>query len=188
MKRLVQVCILNLVLCAVLATPIFAGTLTLTGTLVPGGPQTTETAIISPNVCTGATVAFGTLYRAYSFTVDVSGVYTISEPGAESAVYVYSGSYNPTAVTVNCYAASNANPINFPASLNAGAQYVLVIIEDTFSQDGLQYSLTIDGPGGIFLDGAKAVPMSPQGLLLMVLILGTAGTVHLWRTTRVRRT
>jgi hypothetical protein len=173
----------------VVATPVFAGTITLTGTLVPGGPQTTETAIITPNVCTGATTAFGVLYRAFPFTVNVSGVYAISEPGIESAVYVYSGNFDPTAVTANCYAASNVNPINFNVSLNAGARYVLVIIEDTFVQDGLQFAVTINGPGTITLEGQNVVPtMSPQGLLLMALILGAAGSVILWRATRVRRT
>lgn len=187
MKRFAIVSILSLVLGAVVVTPVFADIRTFTGALVPGGPTTTSTAIISTPACTGGTVAFQVLYQAFVFQVTASGVYTITEPGVESAVYVYSGSFDPTAVASNCAFASNTNPINFTASLTAGQQYVLVVIEDTFAQDGLNFAVTIRGPGDILLvgEGVAAVPtLSLQGLLLMVLILAAAGTVALRRAKR----
>ena len=187
MKRFAIVSILSLVLGAVVVAPVFAGTRTFTGALVPGGPTTTSTAIISTPACTGGTVAFPVLYQAFVFHVSAGGVYTITEPGAQSAVYVYSGSFDPTAVASNCAFASNTNPINFNVSLSTGQQYVLVIIDDTFAQGGQNFAVTINGPGDIFLqgEGVGAVPtLSLQGLLLMVLILAAAGAAVLRRANR----
>jgi hypothetical protein len=186
MKRFAVVLILSLVLGVMVVTPVFGGSRNLTGTLVPGGPTTTEVAIITTPACTGATVAFSALYQAFPFSVDADGVYTITEPGTSSAVYVYSGSFDPTAVASNCAFASNSNPINFDVSLNAGAPYVLVIIDDTFDQNGLNFDLTISGPGNIFLQGLAVPTLSQLGLLLMALILVATGAVVLWRTNRNR--
>ncbi|MBK8022278.1 MAG: hypothetical protein IPK19_12810 [Chloroflexi bacterium] len=140
-----------LLLTFTLVSTVLAGSLVLTGTLTPGGPTEPQVAqIVTPN-CTGATVVFEVLYQAHSFTVDASGVYTITEPGTQSAVYLYDGGFNPALPAQNCVAASNSNPIGLTYALNAGTVYTVVVIEDTFEQDGLSYSLTIAGPGNVNL-------------------------------------
>lgn len=175
---------------AVVASSAFAASVNIVGSLSPGGPTEPEVAIISTPNCTGGTVVFAALYRAFPFHVDTTGSYTITEPGTSSAVYVYSGSFNPTLPASNCLAASNTNPINFNANLTAGAPYVLVVIDDTFTQAGLSFSLTISGPGNITVPGVtpQQIPaVSPQALALLALILAAAGA-FLSRRGRSRRT
>jgi len=133
----------------VMASVVFAGSISFAGTLTAGGPTEPQVAqIVTPN-CTGSYVVFPVLYRSYGFTVDVSGAYTFTEPGVESAVYVYAGSFNPALPADNCIAASNSNPINLPVALTAGTTYYVVVIEDTFDQDGMAYNIGISGPGSI---------------------------------------
>ncbi|MBL8130355.1 MAG: hypothetical protein JNL42_00750 [Anaerolineae bacterium] len=163
MKPLIRLALLLSVLAFVLVSAAFAGSLTLSGTLTPGGPQETLVAqIVTPN-CTGATVVFSVLYASYSFTVDASGVYTIAEPGTESAVYLYSGGFDPANPVQNCAAASNSNPIALTYALTAGTVYQVVVIEDTFAQDGMAYSLSITGPGSVSLVGGDCPNPLPAG-------------------------
>jgi hypothetical protein len=153
MKRSLILFLTLLIILSIGATTTFAGSASVTGTLTPGGATEPQVAIISTPNCTGAYVAFSVLYAAYSFTVDADGVYTVTEPGTESAVYVYSGGFDPNFPATNCIAASNTNPISLPVALTAGTPYVVAVIEDTFAQDGMDYSLTVSGPGNVSFGG-----------------------------------
>ncbi len=160
------------VLLSVAAVVVYAGSLSFTGALTPGGATEPQVAqIVAPN-CTGATVVFSVLYRAYPFVVDAAGSYTVTEPGTESAVYVYAGSFDPANPATNCIAASNANPINFSVALNPGTVYTAVVIEDTFEQDGLAYNLTISGPGNVTVPAGDCPDPLPTGSVVRSVPLG----------------
>lgn len=153
MKRLIL-----LVLCMILvvlmvpAGKVSAGSVTLSGTLVPGGPTMLVAIITTPN-CTGGYGVVQVLYAVYEFSVDTPGIYTFTEPGLQTAMYLYAGSFDPAAAATNCIAASNTNPLNFSFSLVPGQTYFVAVIDDTFAQNGLSYSITINGPGAILLPG-----------------------------------
>lgn len=163
MKTRVLLVMLLIVVIAAAVSVVYAGSATFSGTLSPGGATESVVAQITTPNCTGGIVAFSVLYAAHPFTVDADGVYTFSEPGTESALYVYSGSFNPNSPVTNCVAASNSNPINLVVNLTAGTQYYVVVIEDTFEQDGMSYSINISGPGNIIgSSGACPYPL-PAG-------------------------
>ncbi len=156
MKRVLLV-LLVAVIAAMVVSTVYAGNATFSGTLTPGGATEPVVAQISTPNCTGGTVAFSVLYAVYPFTVDATGAYTFTEPGTESAMYVYSGSFDPNSPATNCIAATNSNPLNLVVNLTAGTQYFVVVIEDTFEQDGMSYSISISGPGNIS-GGSGACP------------------------------
>ncbi len=134
-----------------------AGSFSFSGTLVPGGPALPVVALISTPNCTGGVNVYSVLYASRTFTVDTDGVYTFTEPGTESALYLYGGSFDPTNPAANCLAASNSNPLSFSYPLTVGTTYIVVVIEDTFTQDGMSYDVSISGPGAICPDGNCAV-------------------------------
>ncbi len=171
------------IVAVVMPASALAGSATFQGTLSPGGPTEPETALITSPNCSGGTIVFAVLYRAYQFRVTSAGSYNISEPGAESAVYLYDGPFNPAQPANNCLAASNGNPINLDVNLSPGVKYTLVVIEDTFAQDGMNYAMTVSGPGGIVLPGdAASVPVLPAPLLaLLALVLAASGWARLRR-------
>ncbi len=157
---------------------------TVSGSLVPGGPTIPRVGIISTPNCTGAYVEFAALFAAYPLAVGADGTYNVDEPGTESAVYVLEGSFDPEAVAATCIAASNTNPISLDVSLTAGTQYFLVVIEDTFTQDGMDYALTVSGPGSVAfsIPTPLAIPtLSTWSLGLLSLLLAAAGFVALRR-------
>lgn len=159
-------------------TPAMAGTFseTVTGTLVPGGPVLPQTGIISTPNCTGAYVAFAVLYAVQPLIVAETGSYHFDEPGAESAVYILHDAFDPANVADNCTAASNTNPISLDVALTSGVQYYVVVIEDTFAQDGMDYTLTVSGPGAITLGIPSAIEvptLSDWSLGLLALVLAS---------------
>ncbi len=161
--RVLLVMLLIVVVAAAAVSVVYAGSTTLSGTLTPGGATEPVVAQISTPNCTGGTAAFSVLYAVYPFTVDATGAYTFTEPGTESALYLYSGSFDPNSPATNCIAATNSNPLNLVVNLTAGTQYYVVVIEDTFAQDGMSYSINISGPGNIILPaGACPYPL-PAG-------------------------
>lgn len=160
------------VLAAITATAVLAGTISFTGTLVPGGATEPQVALITTPNCNGGTIAFTMLYHAYRFTVDAAGVYTVTEPGVESAVYVYAGGFDPVFPALNCIAASNTNPISLPVNLSPGVVYTLVVVEDTFEQDGMPYNLTINGPGNISVPVDNCASALPAGSTVRSVPLG----------------
>ncbi len=170
-----------------LASPALAGSDTASGTLVPGGPTIDPVAIISTPNCTGAVVAFAALYGLEPLSVGASGTYHVDEPGTESAVYILQGSFDPAAVVDTCIAASNTNPIAFDVALSAGVQYYAVVIEDTFTQDGMDYTLTVSGPGEVSLGFASLVEiptLSTWGVGALVLLLAGVAFLALRRHAR----
>lgn len=161
-----------------LASPALAGSDTASGTLVPGGATINPVPLITTPNCTGGTTVFAALAAVQPLAVGASGTYHVDEPGTESAVYILQGSFDPANVVGTCYAASNTNPISFDVTLSAGVQYFAVVIEDTFAQDGMDYTLTVSGPGAVSLGFASLVEiptLSTWGLgLLGVLLAGFA--------------
>lgn len=156
----------------------------VSGSLVPGGPTIPRVGIISTPNCTGAYVEFAALFAAYPLAVGADGTYTVDEPGSTSAVYVLEGSFDPEAVAATCIAASNTNPINFGVALTAGTQYFVVLIDDTFAQGGLDYTLTVSGPGSVAfsIPTPLAIPtLSTWSLGLLSLLLAAAGFFALRR-------
>lgn len=149
MKKVVFLLTVLGIVSMMLVSAVFAGSLGFTGTLTPGGPTEPVVALITTPNCNGSTISFTMLYASYQFTVDATGSYTVTEPGVDSAVYIYNGPFNPSNPVANCYAASNSNPINLSVSLTAGTIYTIVVVEDTFDQDGMAYSLNISGPGNV---------------------------------------
>ena len=127
-----------------------AATRIINGTLEPGGPTMPVVTILTPN-CTSQQT-FPVLYRAYSFTVDVGGTYTFTEPSSSTpnpGLYVHAGAFDPDNSFPTCIAASNTNPINIAVNLTPGTSYTVVIFDDKLSQTGLSFALTISGPGNI---------------------------------------
>jgi hypothetical protein len=113
-------------------------------------------AVITTPACTGSYVATAVLYAAHTIVADADGVYTFTEPGTDSALYVYAGDFDPALPAANCVAATNTNPLSVTATLTKGSVYHVVVIEDTFAQDGMDFAVTIAGPGTVsncaFLD------------------------------------
>jgi hypothetical protein len=136
-----------LVLVAAFSTFADGASRIITGTLAPGGPTMPVVAISTPNCTTQLTTPV--LYRAYPFTVDVGGTYTFTEPGTNDGLYVHAGAFDPDNSFPTCIAASNTNPINIGVNLVPGTSYTVVIFDDMFAQTGLDYTLTISGPGNI---------------------------------------
>jgi hypothetical protein len=64
--------------------------------------------------------------------------------------------------------------------------YVLVIIDDSFTQDGLDYALTINGPGNVISGWELAVPTLSQWGMIIFMVLAGLGSVYYLR--RQRRT
>jgi hypothetical protein len=150
MKRyLVFLLLVLLVVSSIGVSAVLAGSINFTGNTSSGA--TMLVAIISTPNCTGAYGSVNVHYVAYNFTVDADGMYTFTEPGASTAIYLYAGGFNPGAAADNCIAASNTNPISLPVALTAGASYTVVVFDDAFAQPGQPYSLTISGPGNILI-------------------------------------
>jgi hypothetical protein len=146
-KRLLLTIAVFLILSMFAVGSVFAGSVTVNGTIDGTSPTMPNVGIISTPNCTGAYTAFAVHYASFPLTVDAAGVYTITETGTTSALYVLQGSFDPNAVASTCIAASNTNPISLAVSLNPGTTYYVVIIDDTFAQSGLTYQLTVSGPG-----------------------------------------
>ncbi|MFN8529197.1 MAG: hypothetical protein U0670_11330 [Anaerolineae bacterium] len=163
MKKLVFTLSLLAAASLILASVVFAGSLSLTGTLTPGGATEPQIALITTPNCVGGLFSFTVLYASYQFTVDTTGSYTITEPGVDSAIYLYNGPFSPSNPDVNCYAASNTNPINLSVSLSAGTVYTIVVIEDSFAQDGMTYNLNISGPGSVTIFSPDCPYPLPSG-------------------------
>jgi hypothetical protein len=150
------------------AHPALAGSYSVSGTLDSNSPTMPQTPIISTPNCTGAYAAFAVQYRSVAFTVTAPGTYTFTETASpNTAFYLYAGSFNPAA-GANCIAASNTNPLNISYALATGTTYYLVVINDTFSQDPMNYVLTISGPGDIYevgggCDSQIAIPSTAVG-------------------------
>jgi len=133
---------------AVMSFSAFAATRVVNGTLAQGGP-TMPVVFVSPPNCTGQGTT-PVLYRAYPFTVDVGGTYTLSIPGAQpNSLYVHAGTFDPDNSFPTCIAASNIQPINLGVNLVPGMNYFAVVFDDSFTQAGFSYQLTISGPGSI---------------------------------------
>jgi hypothetical protein len=171
MNRIRLIVVLSLVLTALFASGVHraaAGTFSASGVLDSSDPTLPQVALISTPNCTGGYTAFAVQYEAIQFTVTVAGTYALSETASPStAFYLYQGSFNPAAAAAGCLAASNTNPLNISYPLAANTVYIVVIINDTFSQAPTNYLLTISGPGEISVlggcDSMISIPSTAVG-------------------------
>lgn len=151
----------SLALLAGLAGTAHAGSVTVNGTIGALDPVMPVVTISSPNCSSqGSTQVH---YDALPFTVDVSGSYDFSllSPTGFSSLYLHSAGFNPAAGLATCLAADNTgDPNTFSFGLTAGTTYIAVPFDDTFTQAGVVYALTISGPGNISLANAVPEPAS----------------------------
>lgn len=151
-KRLfLTLCVLMFLL-TIAVSSVYAGSVTVNGTLDGSDPSMPVVFISTPN-CTGQGVT-PVHYDVVTFHVDAAGTYnfTLSSPGGFASIYLYITSFNPATGTVNCIAADNTgNPRTLSVSLDPANIYFAVPFDDTFAQTGGSYQLIIDGPGNPIL-------------------------------------
>jgi len=137
----------------VIAGPVAAGSDSASGTLTPGDNTMPVVFISTPN-CTGQGT-FEVRYDAYSFTVDEDGTYSFSLSGPDHiSLYLHSSGFNPGNSFPTCLAADNSGSVGFSYPLTANTTYIAVPFDDSFEQSGGSYTLTISGPGDVFLSGS----------------------------------
>ncbi len=115
-------------------------------------------------------------YRADAITLSNSGVYYFVDVGEETggstmSLRVYQGSFNPLDTDANLVA-NTGGFYNSGLSLEAGVNYVFVMVENTFASQRLQYVLFPPGPFNFNpgLNGAWQAPgIKAQGILMEVL-------------------
>jgi hypothetical protein len=93
------------------------------------------------------------VYEVIPFVVSASGNYTFSltSPGGFASLYLFTTPFDPNTPFPSCIAADNTgNPVDFTEALTANVLYLAVPFDDTFSQAGGTYSLTISGPSPAF--------------------------------------
>jgi hypothetical protein len=119
----------------------------ITGVIDPATDPTMPVVSIStPNcVSQGATLVH---YDVYPYVTTTAGdhIFTVTGTGTLTSLYLFQDTFTPAAAFSTCIAASNQKPATFTESLEAGRQYYLVVFDDTFTQLGTSYTLTIDGP------------------------------------------
>jgi hypothetical protein len=169
-----------------LAAPALADTVTIDGTITPSDPTMAVVFISSPN-CTGQGVT-PVLYHSYPFTVTADGTYhleVLSDAGFAS-VYIFSPTFDPAAGFPTCIAGDNSgNPVEVDEALTVGTQYFAVPFDDTFDQLGGNYTLTLSGPGTIFVanqESILAIPtLSTLGLATLAALFLVAAFLALRR-------
>lgn len=136
------------------AVPASAASVSVSGSIDPAtSPSTPNTPQISTPNCTGLTV-FTIHYEIIPMVATATGAYTITEPGTNSAIVVTEGPADPAALNTNCIAASNSNPISLGVNLTAGTRYDIVVLDDTFTQAGLDYTVGVEGESTVALGTA----------------------------------
>ncbi|MFO1284815.1 MAG: hypothetical protein U1F51_20580 [Burkholderiales bacterium] len=170
------------------ALPARAGSVSAFASMTAGGPTMDVIFITTPN-CTGQG-ATDVLYRAHPFTVTQAGVYhfEVASPGGFASVYLFSPTFDPANGQATCIAADNTgNTVTMDVALTAGTPYIVVPIDDTFTQLGGAYVLSISGPGEIRGKGfsVQAVPtVTTSALGVLVALLASAGFLVLRRRDR----
>jgi hypothetical protein len=133
MRRILVLLIISILIMAVGASAIFAGTASVNGT------------------GQGASLV---LYEALAFTVDADGDYdfSLTSDAGFASLYLMDSGFTPAAAFPNCLAGDNSgNPVTFTENLTAGVTYYAVPFDDTFDQLGGNYTLNVTGPGNISL-------------------------------------
>ncbi len=102
---------------------------------------------ISPPNCAGQGVT-PVHYEATMFSVGTTGVYTLglTSPGDFASYYLYAGSFDPSNGMGNCIAADNSTPKQIIYSLTQGRHFLLVVVDDDFSQSGWQLHSAVQWP------------------------------------------
>src|SRR5690606_3551430 len=157
-KRLVITTAVLVVLLGIAVGSIFAGSVSISGSVDPSDPALLVASISTPN-CTGGYGVVNVHYDVIPFQVDAAGNYTVSvlSGTGNTAFYLLEGSVNTAAVADTCIAASNSgNPQTVTEPLNPGISYFVLIIDDTFAQAGDTYTLTITGSGNPIVGGGNA--------------------------------
>jgi hypothetical protein len=166
-RRNTRVLILFVVLIALLsisAAPAFAGSASVSGVFPANGGPTMPVVGISGGNCAsqGSTPV---QYDAYAFTVDAAGSYTLdlNFTGKLISLYLMNGTFNPASPLASCLAADNSKPISISAPLAANTTYYAVPFDDTFTQTGGSYTLTISGPGNVTF-ASDAIASKPASI------------------------
>ncbi len=152
--RLVFILSLLVGLLVVSALPVFAGSASVSGTFPAGGTPTMPVVLISSPNCTGQGASL-VQYDAYAFSVDTAGSYTLdlSIGSGNLSLYLMTAGFNPAAGFPTCLAGDNNDPISVSYGLAANTTYIAVPFDDSFTQDGGTYTLTISGPGNVYFGG-----------------------------------
>lgn len=139
-----------------LAPPAAAQTFTRSGTIGADSPSMGVVGINGTADTCLTQSGLAVHYAAVPFRARAAGHYTItatSTPDDVEAVYVYQGSFDPLDGTTNCIAADNSADDGVATLIEldvaAPGKYVIVVIDDTFAQAGLDYQLLIDTPDGV---------------------------------------
>lgn len=147
----------------VITGPVAAESVSVSGTLSPGGDTMPVIFVTTPN-CTGLG-ATQVLYHTHTLHVDEDGIYTFSLSNSDFSLYLHSAGFNPANGLPTCLAADNSGSIEFSYALTANTTYIAVPFDDTFAQNGGSYTLTISGPGNISLGGGNNGPEVWPGFL-----------------------
>ena len=160
-----------------------AATVTINGNLQPPSPTMPVVFIASP-LCTGQGVAPVT-YRVYPVHVTQSGIYTIDSTSVvgDTAIYLHEGSFDPAASFPTCVQADNAAPNQIVFNMNAGTDYFVVVIDDTFAQNTGLFTVVISGPGGILV-GTQIPTLSQWGMIILSTLLALGAIVAIRRGQR----
>ena len=178
-------------LLASLAASAHAGFYTYTGDTTGGPtfnrPDIDYAAYPFPEPVTGLSVdADAVAYHAFTFTVSVSGTYSIltlaSDTNYDTFVVLYDGAFNPASPLTNA-ALANDDAVDFNTSgltfaMVAGNTYTYVVTGFDNDQFGA-FSTTIGGPGGIANMAAV-----PEPATFGMMGLGVAGLVAFARRRR----
>lgn len=148
------------------ATAVYAGSASVSGTFPAGGSPTMPVVFISPPNCTGQGASL-VQYHAVPFSVDTAGIYTLDLAIASGnlSLYLMTSAFNPAAGFPTCLSGDNNDPISVSFALAANTTYIAVPIDDSFGQAGGSYTLTISGPGNVYIAGQGGAPSIDDGRL-----------------------
>lgn len=133
--------------------PASADTVVFSGLIPAGDAQTMPVVAISSPNCVSQGVS-AVAYREHRVAPGESGMFTFTvTPDAGNPVnslmslYIMTDGWDPAAALPFCIAGDNTEPVSLTVPLNAFTRYYAVVFDDTFTQVGGGYTLTVEGPG-----------------------------------------
>lgn len=133
--------------------PASADVVVFSGIIPAGDTQTMSVVSISSPNCVSQGVT-AVAYREHLVAPGESGMFTFTvTPDEENpanslmSLYIMTDGWDPAAALPFCIAGDNSEPVSLTVPLNAFTRYYAVVFDDTFSQVGGGYTLTVEGPG-----------------------------------------